>query len=65
MGEHLRHYTATTRQGFESLTQTADEHFRNAAERLGETVHGLDEYLQDLTELLERFHVRGGSDGTS
>ena len=45
---------ATTQQRFEHLTQTADEHFANASRSLGDTVKGLDEHLQDLTDILER-----------
>jgi len=65
MSEHLRHYTSTTQQGFDSMRQTADDHLRNAAERLGDTVRGLDDSLQDLTALLARSRVSGDSDGTS
>lgn len=52
--QHLRRYMTTTQQGFERLTEAADGHFANAARHLGETVNGLDEHLQDLTDILER-----------
>jgi hypothetical protein len=58
--QHLCHYMATTQQGFEHLTQTADEHFANASRSLGDTVKGLDEHLQDLTDILERLGHVGG-----
>jgi hypothetical protein len=58
--QHLCHYMATTQQGFEHLTQTADEHFANASRSLGDTVKGLDEHLQDLTDILERLGRFGG-----
>lgn len=61
--QHLRHYMATTQQGFEHLTQAADEHFANASRHLGDTVTGLDEHLQDLTDVLERLGRVGGSNG--
>jgi uncharacterized protein YicC (UPF0701 family) len=61
--QHLRRYMATTQQGFEHLTQAADAHFANASRHLGETVHGLDEHLQDLTDILERLGRFGGGNG--
>ena len=61
--QHLRRYMATTQQGFTHLTETADEHFANASRRLGDTVNGLDEHLQDLTDILERFGRVGGGNG--
>jgi hypothetical protein len=63
MGQHLRHYTDTTRQGFTSLIQTVDEHFASASRRLEETVHGLDAHLQALSASLERFRNDRGEDG--
>jgi bacterioferritin (cytochrome b1) len=61
--QHLHHYMATTQQGFEHLTRSADEHFANASRHLGDTVNGLDEHLQDLTDMLERFGRVGGTNG--
>jgi hypothetical protein len=63
MGQHLRHYTDTSRQGFASLIQAVDEHFANASRRLGETVHGLEAHLQDLSESLERWRGDRSKDG--
>ena len=63
--QHLRRYMATTQQGFAHLTETADEHFANASRRLGDTVNGLDEHLQDLTDILERLGRVGGGNGRS
>lgn len=63
--QHLQQYMTTTQQGFEHLTRTADEHFANAAQHLGDTVNGLDEHLQDLTDILERLGRVGGVHGHS
>lgn len=63
--QHLRQYMATTQQGFVHMTQAADVHFANASQHLGDTVHGLDEHLQDLTDILERFGRTGGEHGRS
>ncbi|HEY7495476.1 MAG TPA: hypothetical protein VIH59_30765, partial [Candidatus Tectomicrobia bacterium] len=62
MGQHLRQYTDTTRQGFASLIQAVDEHFASASQRLGETVHGLDAHLQDLSASLDRFRSDSSED---
>ena len=56
--QHLRNYQETTQDGFDKLTSTANDLFANATSRLGTTVNELDEYLQDLTEILERFRSR-------
>jgi hypothetical protein len=61
--QHLHNYAQVTQQGFDHLTHTADTHFANASRRLGETVNDLDEHLQDLTEILERFSSVGGRNG--
>ena len=53
--QHLRNYQETTQDGFNNLTSTANDLFANASSRLGTTVNELDEYLQDLTEILGRF----------
>jgi methyl-accepting chemotaxis protein len=57
--QHLRNYMQVTQQGFDHLTHTADVHFTNASSKLGATVNELDERLQDLTGILERFSSRG------
>ena len=41
--------------------KVADEHFTQAAKKLGASVDELDEYLQDLTETLEK--SKGGANG--
>lgn len=61
--QHLQRYMATTQQGFTHLTQAADEHFARASQRLGDMVNGLDEHLQDLTDIFERLGRSGGSNG--
>lgn len=61
--QQLERYMATTQQGFVHLSEAADTHFANASRHLGDTVSGLDEHLQDLTDVLERFGRVGGSHG--
>jgi len=50
-----------TRQGYERLIAAADNHFANATQKLGASVNELDEYLQDLTDFLEK--AKRGTDG--
>ncbi len=52
--KHLENHFDVTTRGYEALVKTANEHFANAAQRLGDSVNQLDEYLQDLTETLEK-----------
>jgi methyl-accepting chemotaxis protein len=61
--QHLRHYTEVTHQGFDTLTRAANEEIANAYGRLGATVDELDERLEDLTGILERFNGRGERNG--
>ena len=63
IGQHLRDYTQTTSQGYERLITVADEHFKNATERLGSSVGELDEYLQELTAVLAKAPFNGGTNG--
>ena len=39
-------------KGYDSLIKVSDEHFSSATQRLGATVDELQEYLQDLSEVL-------------
>jgi len=41
--------------------KVADEHFSQTAKKLGASDNELDEYLQDMTETLEK--ARGGANG--
>jgi hypothetical protein len=58
---HTTSYLEVTKKGYEEVVRVADEHFTQAAKKLGASVNELDEYLQDLTETLEK--ARGGPDG--
>jgi chromosome segregation ATPase len=64
IGQHLQDYRETVKNGFEELIKLADGHFADAVERLGGSVSELDEYLQDLTDILEKFSRGGGNYGT-
>ena len=59
--QNLRSHMDLTRHGYEGLITAADGHFKNATQRLGDSVSALDEHLQDLTELFER--VKRNNDG--
>jgi hypothetical protein len=52
---HLRNYQETTQEGFDKLTSSANGFITDATQKLGATVNELDEYLQDLTEILGQF----------
>jgi len=58
---HTTSYLEVTKKGYEEVVKVADEHFSQAAKKLGASVNELDEYLQDLTETLEK--ARGGANG--
>lgn len=59
--QHLNNHVEVSRRGFEDLVRVADEHFANATNRLGGSVSELDEYLQDLTDILgKNSHNNGG-----
>ncbi len=51
--QHLHNYQATTQQGFDRLTSTANDFLTDATSKLGTTVNELAEYLQDLTGILD------------
>ncbi len=52
--QNLSTHIDLTRQGYERLIAVADEHFSAATQKLGASVNELDEYLQDLTDSLEK-----------
>jgi hypothetical protein len=58
---HTKSYLEVTKKGYEEVVKVADEHFTHAAKKLGASVGELDEYLQDLTETLEK--ARRGPNG--
>ncbi|MBI4457329.1 MAG: hypothetical protein HY644_15730 [Acidobacteria bacterium] len=60
--QNLSSHIDLTRQGYERLLAVADEHFASATQKLGASVNELDEYLQDLTDSLEK--TRRSSDGS-
>lgn len=53
--QHLRNYQETTQDGFDKLTSTANGFISDATSKLGVTVQDLDEHLEHLTDILERF----------
>lgn len=60
--EHLTNHVQVTQNGYEELIKVSSEHFKNATERLGSSVGELDDYLQELTDVLGRVQtaeVRG------
>ncbi len=50
--EHLTNHVHVTQNGYEELVKQSSEHFKNATERLGASVGELDEFLQELSEVL-------------
>src|SRR4030095_13241235 len=50
--EHLTNHVQVTQNGYEELVKQSSEHFKNATERLGASVEELDEFLQELGEVL-------------
>jgi hypothetical protein len=61
IGQQLRNYTQMTQEGANSLVAAANDHFGNAALKLKDSVETLDEYLQELTEVLSRSGLKPGS----
>lgn len=47
-----------TRNGFEELTLATDDHLTKITKQLGSTITDLSEYLEELTETLERLKPR-------
>ena len=52
IAKNLSSHIDLTKQGYEQLVAAADNHFQAATQKLGASVNDLDEYLQDLTDLL-------------
>ena len=50
----LENYQQVCAGGFAKLVSISDEHFSNAAQKLGASVGELDEHLQDLSEIFEK-----------
>lgn len=49
---NLSQHLELCQKGYDSLIKVSDEHFSSATQRLGATVDELQEYLQDLSEVL-------------
>jgi DNA repair exonuclease SbcCD ATPase subunit len=58
ISQHLRDYTATSRQGLEGVVKVSNELIESAVQRLGASINELEEYLEDLTETLGKARVR-------
>jgi signal transduction histidine kinase len=58
---NLSSHIDLTKQGYEHLVAAADDHFKAATQKLGASVNELDEYLQDLIDLLGK--GKGNKDG--
>jgi len=54
IAQHIDTQIETSRRWFEELYKVSNEHFANATQRLGASVSELDEYLQELTEVLRK-----------
>jgi hypothetical protein len=52
IGRQLRDYAETTQKGTDAIVAAANDHFGTAAQRLKDSVETLDEFLQELTEVL-------------
>ena len=59
LGQHLE----LCKKGYDSLVTVSDEHFATATQRLGSTVNELQEYLQDLTDVMSTRSVAKGANG--
>jgi hypothetical protein len=64
VAEQLRVYTATTRDGYQSMSLAANDLFEGATRRLGGSIEELNESLEDLQEMFERLKARP-TDGKS
>jgi hypothetical protein len=60
IGEQLRDYTETTRKGTDAIVSAANDSFGTAALRLKDSVETLDDYLQELTEVLGKSGIGSG-----
>ena len=49
---NLSQHLELCRRGYESLVKVSDEHFASATQRLGASVDELQEYLQDLSDVI-------------
>jgi len=58
VSQHLRDYTDTSRRGFEGMVKASNELIETAVQRLGASINELEEYLEDLTEVLGKARVR-------
>lgn len=58
ISNQLQAYTSTTRDGYEEMAKVANEHFTNAAQKLGNTVGELNESLDDLVEAFDRLKIK-------
>jgi hypothetical protein len=54
-------YLEVTKKGLDEVVKGADEYFAQASKKLGSSVSELGDYLQDLTEALDK--ARGGANG--
>jgi ABC-type transporter Mla subunit MlaD len=53
IGQNLRSYTEVSRNGFEGILKSANEQMGTAVQSLNGSIGELDEYLQQLNEVLE------------
>jgi chromosome segregation ATPase len=61
--KNLAQHLELCRKGYESLVKVSDEHFTTATQRLGSTVNELEEYLQDLSEVIGNRAAAKGANG--
>ncbi len=64
VADQLRVSTATTRDGYQSMSLAANDLFEGATRRLGGSIEELNESLEDLQEMFERLKPRP-TDGRS
>jgi hypothetical protein len=53
IGQNLRSYTEVSRNGFEGILKSANEQMGTVVKSLNGSIGELDEYLQELNEVLE------------
>ncbi|MGO9061294.1 MAG: hypothetical protein ACLQU2_28535 [Candidatus Binataceae bacterium] len=61
IGLNLRSYTEVTRNGFEGIIKTFNDQMGTAVSGLNGSIGELDDYLQELNEMLERYLQRMNS----